>query len=289
MTACPRQQQEKSSRKIRSQAGVGSIPIDPVAGALKNFVRYFYAIPCKFCYSCKDPIQSLYILFPVIVPERPLQAGRNDIIALEGWRHTMRTKGTVVAAALIAVMMAMPVMAEEKKTEPAKADRPGGVIVEAVSISATVDAIDSKTRTITLKGSDGSKTSFIAGDEVRNFAQIKVGDIVTYDLVEAVALDVQKSTEAPKMVETESMKRAKLGEKPSGSIETVGFLTVRVEEIDYKTRKVAIKTPEGKIVHFTAGDQVKRLNEVKKGDEVVMQYMQKISIKVTTPAAPAAK
>ena len=160
----------------------------------------------------------------------------------------MRTKGTVVAAALVAVMFAVPVMAAEQKAEPAKTDRPGGVVVEAISITSTVDAIDSKTRTITLRASDGSKTSFIAGDEVRNFAQIKVGDIVTYDLVEAVAMDVQKSTEAPKMVETESMKRAKLGEKPSGSIETVGFLTVRVEEIDYATRKVAIKTPEGKIV-----------------------------------------
>jgi len=197
----------------------------------------------------------------------------------------MRTKGTVVAAALVAVMFAVPVMAAEQKAEPAKTDRPGGVVVEAISITSTVDAIDSKTRTITLRASDGSKTSFIAGDEVRNFAQIKVGDIVTYDLVEAVAMDVQKSTEAPKMVETESMKRAKLGEKPSGSIETVGFLTVRVEEIDYQTRKVAIKTPDGKIMRFTAGDQVKRLNEVKKGDEVVVQYMQKISIKVTTPAA----
>jgi hypothetical protein len=197
----------------------------------------------------------------------------------------MRTMSAVVAAAAVAVMLVVPVMAAEQKAEQGKVARPGGVVVEAVSITATVDAIDSKTRTITLKGTDGTKTSFIAGDEVRNFAQIKKGDIVTYDLVESVALDVRKSTEAPKMVETESVKRAKLGEKPSGSIETVGFMTVRVEDIDYKTRKVAIKTPDGKIVNFTAGDQVKRLNEVKKGDEVVVEYMQKMSIKVTSPAA----
>jgi len=197
----------------------------------------------------------------------------------------MRTMGTAVAAAVVAVMLAVPVMAAEQKAEPAKADRPGAVTMEAVSFTATVDAIDSKTRQITLKGADGSKTSFIAGDEVRNFAQIKKGDIVSFDIVETVALDVQKSTEEPKMVETESVKRAKLGEKPSGSIETVGFMTARVEEIDYATRKVGLKMPEGKMVRFTAGDQVKRLNEVKKGDEVVVQYMQKISIKVTSPAA----
>lgn len=192
---------------------------------------------------------------------------------------------TAVAAAVVAVMMAVPVTAAEQKAAPAKTDRPSGAMVEAVSFTATVDAIDSKTRKITLKETDGSKTSFIAGDEVRNFAQIKKGDVVTFDYVEAVALDVQKSTEEPKMVETESMKRAKLGDKPSGTIETVGFMTARVEEIDYKTRKVGLKMPEGKIVHFTVGDQVKRLNEVKKGDEVVVQYLQKLSIKVTSPTA----
>jgi ribosomal 50S subunit-recycling heat shock protein len=181
--------------------------------------------------------------------------------------------------------MAVPVMAAEQKAAPAKTDRPGGAMVEAVSFTATVDAIDSKTRKITLKMKDGSLNSFIAGDEVRNFAQIKKGDIVTFDYTEGIAIDVQKSTEAPKMVETESVKRAKLGEKPSGTIETVGFMTARVEEIDYKTRKVGLMMPEGKMVRFTAGDQVKRLNEVKKGDEVVVQYMQKISIKVTSPAA----
>ena len=197
----------------------------------------------------------------------------------------MRMIGTAVVAAVVAVMLAVPVMAAEQKASTGKDRSAVGGMVEAVSFTATVDAIDSKTRKITLKGADGSKTAFIAGDEVRNFAQINKGDIVTFDYTEGIALDVQKATEEPKMVEHESIKRAKLGDKPSGTIETVGFMTARVEEIDYKTRKVGLKMPEGKIVRFTAGDQVKRLNEVKKGDEVVVQYMQKISIKVTSPAA----
>jgi len=93
---------------------------------------------------------------------------------------------------------------------------------------------------------------------------------------------VQKSTEAPKMVETQSVKRGS-GKKPGGTIETVGFLTARVDEIDYKTRVVKLALPEGQSLKFTVGDQVKRLNEVKKGDEVVVQYMQKLTIKVASP------
>jgi hypothetical protein len=190
----------------------------------------------------------------------------------------MRAMLKAVMGVGLMMMVAFPVMAQEKK-----ADRPGGVMVEATSISATVEAIDYKTRSVTLKGPKGGVVSFVVGPEAVNFNQVKKGDVVTFDYTEGVAIDVQKATEAPKMVETESVKRAKLGEKPSGTIETTGFMTARVDEIDYKTRMVKLALPEGQSLKFTVGDQAKRFNEVKKGDEVVVQYMQKLSIKVTSP------
>jgi ribosomal 50S subunit-recycling heat shock protein len=178
------------------------------------------------------------------------------------------------------VALAMPGMTEEKKQ-----DRPGGAMIEAVSITATVESIDYKTRQITLKGPKGGMTTFIAGDEVKRFNEVKKGDQVTFDYTEGVAIDVRKATEAPKMVETQSLTRSKPSERPGGTIETVGFLTARVDGIDYNTRKVKLALPEGQVLNFTAGDQVKRLNEVKKGDEVVVEYLQKLTIKVTTPKA----
>lgn len=158
-------------------------------------------------------------------------------------------------------------------------------MVEAVSITATIEKIDPKTREVTLKGPKGGLATFIAGDEVQRFNELKKGDQVTFDYTEGIAIDVQKATEAPKMVEAQSVTRNKPSERPGGSVETVGFLTARVEEIDYKTRKVKLLLPEGPALSFTAGDQVKRLNEVKKGDEVVVKYMQKLSIKVSSPAS----
>ena len=190
----------------------------------------------------------------------------------------MRTVWTAVAAMILVVGLAVPGMTEEKKQ-----DRPGGSMTEATTITATVVAIDYKTREFTLKGPKGGTATFITGDEVKNFAQVKKGDKVTFDYAESVAIDVQKATEAPKMVETQSITRAKPGEKPAGTIETIGFMTARVEAIDYKTRMVTLKLPEGNTLRFKVGDQVTRLNEVKKSDEVVVQYMQKLSIKVTSP------
>ena len=156
-------------------------------------------------------------------------------------------------------------------------------MVEAVSMTATIEKIDPKTREITLKGPKGGLTTFIAGDEVKRFSELKKGDLVTFDYTEGVAIDVQKSTEAPKMVETQSLTRSKPSERPGGTLETVGFLTAKVEEIDYKTRVVKLALPEGQSLKFTVGDQAKRFNEVKKGDEVVVQYMQKLTIKVASP------
>jgi Cu/Ag efflux protein CusF len=176
------------------------------------------------------------------------------------------------------VAVAVPGWAAEQK-----ADRPGGAMVEAVSVTATIEKIDPKTREITLKGPKGGLTTFIAGDEVKRFNELKKGDQVTFEYTEGIAIDVQKATEAPKMVETQSIQRAKSTEKPGGTVETVGFLTARVEEIDYKTRKVKLLLPEGPALNFTVGEQAKRFNEVKKGDEIVIQYIQKLTIKVSTP------
>jgi ribosomal 50S subunit-recycling heat shock protein len=174
--------------------------------------------------------------------------------------------------------MAMSGAAAEKK-----ADKPGGALIEASTITSSVESIDYKTRTVTLRGEKGGLVSFIAGDEVRNLDQVKKGDLVTFEYFEGLAIDVQKASEAPKMIETQSITRAKKGEKPAGTVETIGFMTAAVEEIDYKTRMVTLKLPEGNTLRFTAGDQVKRLNEIKKGDEIVVQYKQKVSIRVTTP------
>ncbi len=180
--------------------------------------------------------------------------------------------------AVLAVMLSVPVMAAEEK-----ADRPSGMRVESTTIKSTVEAIDYKARTVTLKGEKGGLVQLIIGEEARNFNQVKRGDIVTFVYTEGIAVDIQKASEAPKMVETESVKRAKLGEKPGGTIETIGFLTARVDDINHDTRLVTLKLPEGNTLRFTAGEQVKRLNEVHKGDEVVVEYMQKISIKVESP------
>jgi Cu/Ag efflux protein CusF len=185
----------------------------------------------------------------------------------------------VVLTSLVFLSVVMSARAAETKTQ----DKPSGVAVQATSITATVEKINYKTRTVVLKGPEGNVVEMQVGEEAKNFDQVKKGDKVTFDYYESVAIDVQKSKGEPLAAETTSITRAKPGEKPGGTIKTTGVMTAKVEEINYKTREASLKLAEGNIMKITVGPQVKRLEEIKKGDEIVMQYTSTVKISVAKP------
>ena len=49
-------------------------------------------------------------------------------------------------------------------------------------------------------------------------------------------------------------------------------VTATVESIDVANREVTLKGPEGNLVTLNVGEKVQRLNEVKKGDQVIVEY-----------------
>jgi Cu/Ag efflux protein CusF len=191
----------------------------------------------------------------------------------------MKSAWSIAAIVVLVVGFAFSASAKEKK----EGDRPGGVVVETSSITATVESIDYKARTVILRGPNGDLVSLKVGEEAKNFNRVKKGDKVTFDYYESVAIEIQKSTGEPMAEETQSVTRAKPGEKPGGTIKTTGHMTARVEDIDYQSRMVTLKMPQGETMSLKVGDQVKSLNEIKKGDEVVVQYTQAVAISVHTP------
>lgn len=63
------------------------------------------------------------------------------------------------------------------------ASEPGKVVVDdTVKVTAKVTAVDKATRKVELKGPEGRTVSVVADDGVKNFDQIKVGDMVVLDL-----------------------------------------------------------------------------------------------------------
>jgi len=77
----------------------------------------------------------------------------------------------------------------------AKEDKPGAALVTTTRVLATVEALDFKARTATLKGPNRTVTINVSADAV-NFEQAKVGDSVYLEYSQAVAVAVTKSAPA---------------------------------------------------------------------------------------------
>ena len=63
--------------------------------------------------------------------------------------------------------------------------------METVDVSATVQAIDKKKRTVTLKGPDGKKFKTKVDKSVKAFDTLKVGDSIHVRYTEAIAISVE--------------------------------------------------------------------------------------------------
>src|SRR6478752_6605457 len=109
-------------------------------------------------------------------------------------RITSRITGNVLAGVVVLAVGGPAWAADKAATAPAKpapapsAASQGRSAAEVVKVTATVDAIDQATRSVTLKDSKGEKHTFIASDEVRNLDQVKKGDVVTIEYGQAVAV-----------------------------------------------------------------------------------------------------
>jgi hypothetical protein len=55
-------------------------------------------------------------------------------------------------------------------------------------------------------------------------------------------------------------------------------MTAKVEAIDYDKRTVTLMGPQGNRRMVKVDESVKRLNEVKPGDEVVVRYTEAVAI-----------
>lgn len=151
-----------------------------------------------------------------------------------------------------------------------------------VSETATVEAIDLQKRVVTLKGPKGKVFDVTVGEEARNLPQVKVGDQVLVKYYESIALRLVKPGEGVSGIqETESMSRAKKGEKPGGMIARQATLTATITAIDKKKQMVTLKGPDGKTVTVKA-ENPENLKKVKVGDQVEITYTEALAISVDT-------
>jgi hypothetical protein len=70
------------------------------------------------------------------------------------------------------------------------------------------------------------------------------------------------------------------GAKPGAVAVETSEMTAVVDDINYKTRTVTLRGPQQKTATLKVDKSVKRFDEVKKGDEIVVRHTQALAIDV---------
>ena len=165
------------------------------------------------------------------------------------------------------------------------ATAPGkGVAANVVEITASVQAVNKADRTVTIKGPRGHVQTVEAGPEVKNFDQIKVGDMVALRYVEALSLELKKEGKAP-VARTDSAMgaTAKPGEKPAAGVGRQIHVVANVVAVDAATQTVTLKgLKQSAELKVRDPEQFKL---VKVGDQVEATYTEAVALSVEPVAA----
>jgi len=107
--------------------------------------------------------------------------------------HVVATYYEAIAYAVRRPGEAAPGVTVAETVERAKpGEKPAGAGVREVTITATIEAIDKKKPSVTLKG-PGGKVVTVVPREPKNLERVAVGDLVDITYTEAVAISVEKA------------------------------------------------------------------------------------------------
>lgn len=141
-------------------------------------------------------------------------------------------------------------------------------LAQELTASATVTAIDLETRQVSLKNAEGETFDIVAGEQVANLPNVKVGDKVMLKYLQILDVELLKGTAGirKRIVEVDG-ERAGADEKPGGGVgmkvtiyaDVIGLdkphQTVTVRGAD-ETLTIKINNPE-QFKLIAVGDQLK--------------------------------
>lgn len=163
-----------------------------------------------------------------------------------------------------------------------KTGQPRAVAVEVINWSAVVKSIDYTQKTVVIEDETGRKIQ-VNAKNARNLDRVLVGDKVKVKYTEEVAVSVRKSDDPPSAEAVKTVALAPKGKMPKGVITETVRIQANVEQVDYAKRTITLKGPTGEIRTYKVGKEVKRLKEVKKNDEVVLDVTQALALEVVKP------
>jgi Cu/Ag efflux protein CusF len=183
----------------------------------------------------------------------------------------------------IVAAFAWPAAAQTAAVTGGTAPGMGGV-AKTVKLTATITAIDAATRDITLKGPQGNELTVTAGPEVKNFANMKVGDQVNLEYLEALTLELKKGGGlVVQRTDKAGAAGAKPGERPAGVGGRQVTIVADVVDVNAAKQTVTLRGPKN-TVELAIADPA-QFKRIAKGDQVEATFTQAVAVMVE----PAAK
>ena len=162
----------------------------------------------------------------------------------------------------------------------AKQDKPSISASQTMKVTVQVESVDYETRVVSLREPGGELLTFTAGEEVRNLAQMKAGDIVTAEYTENLYIDVFEDLgTVPSESDFTAMGTAAEGQKPGLTAFDSQVVTAKVEEINLEANTFKLRWPDNSVEEFTARSP-ENLKMAAVGDMVVITQTVSVNISV---------
>jgi hypothetical protein len=140
-----------------------------------------------------------------------------------------------------------------------------------IKVTATIQAIDSTTRTLTLRDDKGNEDTFSVGDGVQRFKELKVGQKVNITYYESIVFQLLKPGEKPGGTSVEAaLDRAKSA-LPAGTLAVQDKATVTVKAVDPAVPSITVVTPDGRTVTRKIENK-KNIEGVMAGDKIDITF-----------------
>lgn len=140
-----------------------------------------------------------------------------------------------------------------------------GIKVDSVKDPATVQAVDTSARTITLKLSDNTTATYKVGAQVENFGTVQTGNQIAATVAEE--LDVYLLAN---------------GRLPGGATAESLGVNAKVLKVDPSYRILTLQYPNGQSEAFKPGLEARML-AMAPGDSVVVRPLEVTKIKIEKP------
>jgi len=185
-------------------------------------------------------------------------------------------------AALLIAAACTSLDSESGKQVITKEGVPGAYSVETYKTVASVTAVDSAARTVTIVSRDGRKRTLKAGPDVANFEQVRVGDRVSITVAEELLVYLAGEEMPVPEGSTAAVALAPQEGVPGALRVGTTQVTAKLVGLDRTFRKVTLQMPDGTTQTFTVRPDVD-LSKRAVGEAVIFRCTEAMAIHLEKP------